>query len=119
MPEVEVLTIEQWNHLIEDIPENVPIVVKFGAEWCGPCKALAPRFHSLSERFAGKAAFLVVDIDELSQIAEKFEITSLPTILVFLNQKIVRKTIGAGASVIEEIENSLAGVMMMENLIHT
>lgn len=107
MPEVEIITIEQWNQIVEDIPNEVPIVVKFGAEWCGPCKALAPRFHSLSERFAGKAAFLLVDIDTLNEIAEKFSVSSLPTMIVFHNDQCVKTVIGAGASVIEEIESAL------------
>lgn len=58
-------------------------VIDFGASWCGPCQALAPAFDKLADEFDGKAFLGKVDVDDHSELAARFNVTSVPTI-VFL-----------------------------------
>lgn len=70
------------------------VLVKFSADWCGPCKAVAPIIHDLEERFEGKVKFASVDIDSTS-IAQKFSIRGVPTVLIFSNGQVVNSLVGA------------------------
>ena len=82
----------------DDIKKAPIAIVDFGASWCGPCKFIKPEFHKLSEEFGSKATFIEVDIDEHQDIADKFEIQSVPTFMVFKNGNKVDATTGADAS---------------------
>jgi thioredoxin 1 len=62
-----------------------PVLVDFGATWCGPCKILAPIVEKLADEFAGKYKVCKVDIDEAPTVAAKFGIKGVPTVLVFKN----------------------------------
>jgi thioredoxin 1 len=62
-----------------------PVLVDFGATWCGPCKILAPIVEKLADEFAGKYKVCKVDIDEAPTVAAKFGINGVPTVLVFKN----------------------------------
>lgn len=68
--------------------------VDFSAAWCGPCRALAPNFEALAENYAAKAAFYKVDIDEAGDVAAKFGIMSVPTILFFKDGQVAQKSVG-------------------------
>lgn len=77
----------------QDISGDLPVLVKFGAEWCGPCKSLAPILESLATEYASKLNFVSVDIDGTS-IAQKFNIRGVPTILLFKNGEVVNTIVG-------------------------
>jgi thioredoxin len=62
-----------------------PVLVDFGATWCGPCKILAPIVEKLADEYAGKYKVCKVDIDEAPTVAAKFGIRGVPTVLVFKN----------------------------------
>jgi thioredoxin 1 len=62
-----------------------PVLVDFGATWCGPCKILAPIVEKLADEYAGKYKVCKVDIDEAPSVAAKFGIRGVPTVLVFKN----------------------------------
>ncbi|MGL5694632.1 MAG: thioredoxin [Peptostreptococcaceae bacterium] len=70
------------------------VAVDFFATWCGPCKMLAPVYNALAEEMNDKAEFLKVDIDQSMELAQKFSITTVPTVVVFKNGKEMDRLVG-------------------------
>ncbi|GAA0771522.1 thioredoxin [Clostridium subterminale] len=70
------------------------VVVDFFATWCGPCKMLAPIFEELSTEMKGKVKFIKVDVDQCPDIAMKYSVASIPTIIVFKDGNNVNTTVG-------------------------
>ncbi|HEY5523993.1 MAG TPA: thioredoxin [Clostridium sp.] len=72
------------NEFVEKV-ENTKgvVVVDFSATWCGPCKMLAPVFEAASNKMGDKAKFFKVDIDECGNIAQKYRISAVPTMIIF------------------------------------
>ena len=62
---------------------DTPVLVDFYADWCGPCKALAPTLEAVAEEHAGNLAVVKVDIDDNPELATRFNIQSIPTLIVF------------------------------------
>jgi thioredoxin 1 len=79
----------------EVLKSSTPVLVDFWAQWCGPCRAVAPILEEISKEYAGKLKVVKLNTDEESQIAIKYGITSLPTLSVFVNGDIVKSIIGA------------------------
>lgn len=73
---------------------KIPVLVDFGAEWCGPCRAIAPIVEELATGYQGKVTFARVDVDKNSRVASKFSIHSIPTILIFKAGKPVKQAVG-------------------------
>ena len=67
----------------EMIATGKPVMVDFGATWCGPCKALAPRVEELEKEYEGRVMIGTADVDECSDLAAKFRIRNVPTVLFF------------------------------------
>jgi len=63
----------------------LPAVVDFSATWCGPCQALAPEIDALGEEFAGQVLICKVDVDQDSELASRYGVMSVPTVLLFKN----------------------------------
>ena len=72
----------------------IPVLVDFYADWCGPCKAMAPVVETLAEEYEGKAKVGKINTDENQDIAMEYGIMSIPTFLVFKSGKAVKKMIG-------------------------
>lgn len=83
------------NNFEEIINSDQPVLVDFWAEWCGPCKMIAPVVEELASEYDGKAVIGKVDVDSNPEVSAKFGIRSIPTLLVFKNGEIVDKQIGA------------------------
>ncbi len=74
---------------------DVPVLVDFWAEWCGPCKAIGPSIEQISTEYDGKARVYKVDVDQEGDIAMRYGIMSIPALVVFKGGKEVDRMIGA------------------------
>ncbi len=93
--ESSVLDVTLDNFLDEVINADMPVVVDFWAPWCGPCKAMAPVFEELATEYASRVKFVKLNTEEEPQVAAQFQITSIPTLLVFQGGQLVDGAVGA------------------------
>lgn len=77
------------------LKSDLPILVDFWAEWCGPCKMIAPIVEELSEEYAGQFDFAKLDVDDNPSTAMAYGVRSIPTLLIFKGGKPVDQIIGA------------------------
>lgn len=70
------------------------VLVDFSAEWCGPCKMLAPIIDELSKEMEGKSKVFKMDVDQSGDIAQKYNIMNVPTVMIFKNGEVVEKVVG-------------------------
>lgn len=87
--------ITEQNFEEEVLKSELPVMVDFGATWCGPCRMIAPYMDQISDEYAGKAKVAKVDVDECPGISAKYGIRNVPTVLIFKNGEIVDKNVGA------------------------
>ena len=78
----------------EVLKSDLPVLVDFSAEWCGPCKSLAPIVESLAEEYDGRVKFVQLDIDENRQTPSSFGIMAVPTLILFKGGEVVDKVTG-------------------------
>jgi len=77
------------------IKSDKPVVVDFWAEWCGPCRMIAPMIEEISKEFEGKALVTKCDVDSSPGVASRFGIRNIPTVLFFKDGKVADKQVGA------------------------
>jgi thioredoxin 1 len=93
------------NELIKNITDasfeadvlksSIPVLVDYWAEWCGPCKQIAPMLHVAAEEYAGKLQIAKMDVDANQEIPAKFGIRGIPTLMLFKDGQVVATKVGA------------------------
>lgn len=76
------------------ITKTGAVLVDFSAEWCGPCKMIAPVLDQLSKEYEGKAKIITVDVDAEQNLAMRYNVMSIPTLLLFKDGKVLGQVVG-------------------------
>lgn len=79
----------------EALQSNLPVVVDFGAPWCPPCRAIAPTLEDLAVEYAGRLAIVSVNVDDAPELAQRFGVIGLPTLIIFQRGVEVQRVRGA------------------------
>jgi thioredoxin 1 len=101
-------TTKTWEK--EVLKSDLPVFVDFWAEWCGPCRMVGPAVEQIGKLMAGKVKVVKVNVDENQEIAMKYGIQSIPSLLLFKGGKEIGRTIGAmpKEAYLKFIDNTLA-----------
>jgi len=92
-PSIVTLTQENFSQLV--LQSSAPVLVDFWAEWCGPCKMIAPLLDELADEYDGKVKIGKVNIDEQQNLAAEYGVRAIPTLLVFHNGQVADQIVGA------------------------
>ena len=91
MASPNIVTLTQDNFQSEVLQSATPVLVDFWAEWCGPCKMMAPALDELATEFAGKAKIAKLNVDDQQALAVNYRVSSIPMFLVFKGGQVVKK----------------------------
>jgi len=79
------------------ISSDVPVFVDFWAEWCGPCRMVGPVVEELASDYDGRVKFVKVNVDEAGELASKYNVFSIPTLVIIKNGEVVSQQVGAAS----------------------
>jgi thioredoxin 1 len=95
MASPNILSATEQNFQAEILNSATPVLVDFWAEWCGPCKMIAPALDELATEYDGKAKVAKVNVDEQQQLAMTYRVSSIPMFLVFKGGQVVAQHVSA------------------------
>ena len=94
MASPQIVTLTQENFAAEVLQSTAPVLVDFWAEWCGPCKMIAPVLDELADEYTGKVKIGKVNIDEHQGIAAEYGVRAIPTLLLFSKGQVTEQMVG-------------------------
>ncbi len=83
------------NFDVEVLKANVPVLVDFWAEWCGPCKAIAPTIDAVAQAYQGRAKIVKLNVDQNVSTSSRYNIKGIPTLLLFKNGMVKEQIVGS------------------------
>jgi thioredoxin 1 len=95
MPAGATLNVSDADFDEQVLKSTEPVLVDFFAEWCGPCKAMAPALEQVAAELKGKVKFAKLDVDQNPEVTQKFRIQAMPTLMIFKDGKKVAERVGA------------------------
>ena len=97
-----VLKVTDANFKQEVLESEMPVLVDFWAEWCGPCQMVAPAVEAISDKNKDKLKVCKLNIDEAGNIASEYDVMSIPTLAIFKGGEVVDKVVGAVSEAVLE-----------------
>ena len=91
------IDVNESNFETEVLKATQPVVVDFWAQWCGPCKMLAPALEEIASEQAGRAKVVKVNLDENPGLAERYRVQAIPTLLYFMGGEVREMSVGAAS----------------------
>ena len=106
--------VTQQNFETEVLQSELPVLIEFTADWCPPCKMLAPIVGEIAQRYEGKLRVGLLDSDSNQSIVQKYDVLGLPTLLLFINGRPVERLVGFAT--LERIESRIVRHLSAENV---
>ncbi len=104
------LTLSNFDEEVKK--SNTPVIIDFYADWCGPCRMMAPVFEELSGEYEGKLKFMKLDTEQETELAQNFNVMSIPTLLIMHKGKEANRIVGFGpkAAIKQRIDDILKNI---------